>query len=83
MGLKQNLNLIKGLEEAWKDTEHPVYTNKVRILKYINIIKIIIIKKDHPSWKSSVNKHMKMHYAHTFGDAYFCIPPYPFAGEGN
>ncbi len=25
---------------------------------------------------------MKMHYAHTYGDAYFCIPPYPFAGEG-
>jgi hypothetical protein len=58
------LNLVKGLEEAWRDTEHPVYTNK-----------------DHPSWKSSVNKHMKMHYAHTYGDAFFCIPPYPFAGE--
>jgi hypothetical protein len=40
MGLKQNLNLIKGLEEAWKDSEHPVYTNKVKIYKIINMFKI-------------------------------------------
>ena len=29
MGLNQNIELIKGLEEAWKDVNHPVYTNKV------------------------------------------------------
>jgi hypothetical protein len=26
---------VKGLEEAWRDTEHPVYTNKVT--KFINL----------------------------------------------
>lgn len=56
--------MIKGFEEAWKDPEHPVYTNK-----------------DHSSWRNSVNKHMRMHYTHTYGNAYFCIPPYPFSGE--
>jgi len=30
-----------------------------------------------------VNKHMRMHYSMNFGDAYFVIPEYPFAGEGN
>lgn len=25
---------------------------------------------------------MRMHYTHTYGNAYFCIPPYPFSGEG-
>jgi hypothetical protein len=32
MGLKQNLDSIKGFEEAWKDVEHPVYTNKVNFI---------------------------------------------------
>jgi len=36
---------------------------------------------DHLSWRSAVNKHMRMHYAHNHGDAIFVIPPYPFAGE--
>lgn len=36
---------------------------------------------DHLSWRSMVNKHMKMHYAMNHGDAYFVIPEYPFAGE--
>lgn len=26
-------------------------------------------------------KHPRFHYSHTHGDAYFCIPPYPFTGE--
>lgn len=36
---------------------------------------------DHPTWKSTEIKHPRFHYSHTHGDAYFCIPPYPFAGE--
>jgi hypothetical protein len=40
------------------------------------------LSKDHLSWRSAVNKHMRMHYAHNHGDAIFVIPPYPFAGEG-
>ncbi|MFO0131459.1 MAG: hypothetical protein ACK52J_02705 [bacterium] len=64
MGLKTNLESVKGYEEAWSDPEHPVY-----------------LCKDHLSWKSAVNKHMRFHYSHNNGDAMFVIPPYPFAGE--
>ena len=66
MGLKPNMESIKGFHEAWEDSEHPVYS-----------------AKDHLSWKSAVNKHMRMHYSHVNGDAIFVIPEYPFAGEGN
>lgn len=37
--------------------------------------------KDHPSWKSDNHKYARYHFNYTSGDAYFCIPPYPFAGE--
>ena len=39
--------------------------------------------KDNLSWRSMVNKHMRMHYSMNHGDAYFVIPEYPFAGEGK
>jgi len=37
--------------------------------------------KDSPAIKSAIHKEPKFHYSHNNGAAYFCIPPYPFAGE--
>lgn len=64
LGLRPEYSLIKGFEEAWKDLEHPVFSNN-----------------DHMSWRSTDHKYQKFIYNFTNGDAYFCIPPYPFAGE--
>jgi len=41
----------------------------------------VYTNKDYLGWKASVHKEPKFHYSHNNGDAYFCIPPYPFAGE--
>lgn len=38
---------------------------------------------DHPSWKSNDHKYTRWLGNFTNGDAYFCIPQYPFAGEGK
>lgn len=64
MGMKDDTESIKGLEEAWKDSMHPVFT-----------------QKDHPSWRSVEHKYTRWHYNFDHGEAYFVIPPYPFAGE--
>lgn len=34
--------------------------------------------KDSLAWKANVHKAPRFHYSHNSGDAYFCIPPYPF-----
>lgn len=56
-------------------------------VKILNLIKANLWEnlnlKDHLSWRSYVNKHMRMHYAMNHGDAYFVIPEYPFCGEGK
>lgn len=36
---------------------------------------------DHSSWRSLQHKYPRWHYNFTNGDAFFCIPPYPFKGE--
>lgn len=36
---------------------------------------------DHPKWKGSLHKYPKYHYNFCSGDAYFCIPKFPFRGE--
>jgi sulfide:quinone oxidoreductase len=64
MGLKEDVNQIKGLYDAWGDLEHPVF-----------------VSRDHPNWKSNDHKYQKYHYNYTSGDAYFCLPQYPFKGE--
>ena len=42
----------------------------------------VFTNKDHSNWKSNHNKHPRFHYNFTHGDGYFCIPEYPFGGEG-
>lgn len=37
--------------------------------------------KDYPTWRTTQNKHQRYYYNYNSGDAFFCIPPYPFAGE--
>eukprot|EP00331_Platyophrya_macrostoma_P019053 CAMPEP_0176467426 /NCGR_PEP_ID=MMETSP0127-20121128/38456_1 /TAXON_ID=938130 /ORGANISM="Platyophrya macrostoma, Strain WH" /LENGTH=407 /DNA_ID=CAMNT_0017860733 /DNA_START=247 /DNA_END=1470 /DNA_ORIENTATION=- len=64
MGLKEDVNLVPGLEEAWADVNHPVY-----------------MPKDHSSWRSFHHPYPRWHYNFTSGDAFFCIPPYPYPGE--
>jgi sulfide:quinone oxidoreductase len=64
MGMNEDLDAIKGFEDAWRHPEHPVYA-----------------PKDHPSWRSYLHKYPKWHYNFFSGDAYYCIPPYPFRGE--
>lgn len=39
--------------------------------------------KDHASWRSFHHPYPRWHYNFTGGDAYFCIPPYPYKGERN
>jgi hypothetical protein len=41
----------------------------------------VFTAKDHHTWRSFVHKYARWHYSFTNGDAIFCIPPYPFAGE--
>jgi hypothetical protein len=41
----------------------------------------VYVPKDHPTWKGDLHKYPKYHYNFCSGDAYFCIPPYPFRGE--
>jgi sulfide:quinone oxidoreductase len=41
----------------------------------------VFVSKDHPSWRSAEHKYQKYHYNYTHGDAFFCIPEYPFKGE--
>ncbi|CAK61041.1 unnamed protein product (macronuclear) [Paramecium tetraurelia] len=36
---------------------------------------------DHPSWRSSNHKYTRWHYNFNHGEAYFCIPQFPFSGE--
>lgn len=36
---------------------------------------------DHPSWRSLQHKYPRYHFNFTNGDAFFCIPKYPFKGE--
>ena len=63
-GMKDDVSQIKGLEEAWQDLSHSVFTNR-----------------DHPSWRSGHHKYARWHYNFSGGDAFFCIPPFPFRGE--
>jgi len=63
-GLKDDPSSIKNFEDAWVDTESPVYSNI-----------------DPLSWKSNVHKYFRFTYSFTHGNAFFCIPPYPFRGE--
>lgn len=39
------------------------------------------IQIDHSTWRAFMHKYPKWHYNFNSGDAYFCIPPYPFRGE--
>lgn len=64
MGQRDNIESIKGFEEAWMDTENTFF-----------------VAKDHPTWRTSVNKMYRWHYNFRFGKAYFYIPPAPFHGE--
>jgi len=64
MGMCEDLEAIKGFEEAWREEDHPVFT-----------------AKDHATWRANNHKYFRFHYSYTSGDAYFCIPPYPFSGE--
>lgn len=64
MGMAENVEAIKGFDEAWGSEDHPVFA-----------------PKDHPSWKGYLHKYPRWHYNFNNGDAYFCIPPYPFRGE--
>lgn len=64
MGLQEDLEGIKGFEDAWKHPDHPVFSCK-----------------DHPSWRAFLHKYPRWHYNFFSGDAFFCIPPYPFRGE--
>jgi sulfide:quinone oxidoreductase len=32
-------------------------------------------------WRSNVHKYFRHTYSFNHGNAYFCIPPYPFRGE--
>jgi sulfide:quinone oxidoreductase len=41
----------------------------------------VYVSRDHPTWRSNDHKYQKYHYNHTCGDAFFCIPPYPYRGE--
>jgi len=43
----------------------------------------VFAPKEHPSWRSNDNKHQRWIYNYTNGNAFYCIPPYPFRGEGN
>lgn len=63
-GMKENLEAIKGFEQAWSHPDHPVFA-----------------AKDHFTWKSDLHKYPRYHYNFNSGEAYFCIPPYPFRGE--
>lgn len=36
---------------------------------------------DHASWGGALHKYPKYHYNFCHGQAYFCIPPFPFRGE--
>lgn len=64
MGMAENVDAIKGFDEAWGSEDHPVFA-----------------PKDHPGWKGYLHKYPRWHYNFNNGDAYFCIPPYPFRGE--
>ena len=64
MGQKDNMESIKGFEDAWIDPEHPFF-----------------VAKDHPSWRTSVNKPYRWHYNFRGGNAYVYIPPAPYHGE--
>lgn len=39
------------------------------------------VAKDHPDWRANEFKFPRWHFNYTSGDAIFCIPPYPYAGE--
>jgi len=43
----------------------------------------VFVSRDHPTWRSNDHKPQKYHYNYTSGDAYFCIPPYPYKGESK
>lgn len=61
---------------------HILYiNNRIYILYTIYTYTIYYIYLDHPSWRSVQHKYTKWHYNFNHGDAYFVIPPFPFAGE--
>lgn len=41
----------------------------------------VYVSKDHPSWRANDHKYARWHYNYTSGEAIFCIPPAPYAGE--
>jgi len=41
----------------------------------------VFAAKDHPTWRANLHKYPRYHFNYTSGDAYFCIPPYPYKGE--
>jgi NADH dehydrogenase FAD-containing subunit len=41
----------------------------------------VFASKEHPAWKSNDNKHQRWIYNYTNGNAFYCIPPYPYRGE--
>lgn len=41
----------------------------------------VFAPKEHPNWKSNDNKHQRWIYNFTNGNAFYCIPPFPFRGE--
>jgi len=41
----------------------------------------VFTHREHPSWRANDMKHTRWIYNFTNGNAYFCIPPFPFKGE--
>ena len=46
-----------------------------------DLVHPVFANKDHPSWRSVQHKYTRWHYNYYNGDAFFCIPQYPFPGE--
>jgi NADH dehydrogenase FAD-containing subunit len=41
----------------------------------------VFTHREHPTWKANDMKHQRWIYNYTNGNAFYCIPPYPYRGE--
>ena len=50
---------------------------------WMSVDQPVFTSKDYLGWSVFLHKYPRFIYNFVGGDAYFCIPPYPYAGEGN
>ena len=50
---------------------------------WMSVDQPVFTSKDYTGWSVFLHKYPRYIYNFVAGDAFFCIPPYPYAGEGK